>query len=170
MIGARARQRFGLRFSHPAVLIGTWFGSGLLPAGPGTWGSVAALPFAWIILRFGGLSALFAAAALVFAAGWWSADALARASGIKDAGSIVVDEVVGQWLTLGIAASAIAPLGFRSYVIGFLLFRFFDIVKPWPVSWADRRVSGGLGVMLDDVLAAVYAGVLLAFGRYLLER
>jgi phosphatidylglycerophosphatase A len=151
------------------MLVGTWFGAGLLPAGPGTWGSLAALPLAWLLIRFGGGMALATAGIAVFAAGWWASTALARASGIKDAGSIVVDEVVGQWLTLGIAL-LVAPLDLVAYGVGFALFRIFDILKPWPVSWADRSVGGGLGVMLDDILAGIYAGVLLAVGRYFFER
>lgn len=162
-----SRQRFGLPFHHPAVLLGTWFGAGLLPLGPGTWGSLAALPLAWVLVRVGGLGALLAASVVVFGAGWWASSVLARASGIKDAGSIVIDEVVGQWLTLGIAL-AVAPLDPLAYAAGFVLFRIFDIVKPWPVSWVDRALAGGLGVMLDDVAAGLYAGAILVAGRYLL--
>lgn len=159
------RQPLGLPFRHPAVLIATWFGAGLSPWAPGTAGSLAALPIAWVLAWTGGATALLAAAVVAFAAGWWASDVVARASGIKDAASIVIDEVVGQWLTL-----AVAPLDPLAYAAGFALFRFFDIVKPWPVSWADRAVPGGLGIMLDDILAAAYAAVLLALGRYFLAR
>jgi phosphatidylglycerophosphatase A len=150
-----------------AWLIASWFGSGLLPRAPGSWGSLAALPFAWGIATAGGAVALVAAAAVLFFLGWWAAERVTRASGIADDGTVVVDEVVGQWLTL-----AAAPLDLGDYLLGFLLFRVFDIVKPWPVRWADRRVPGGLGVMADDVLAAVYAAAVLVvlriIGRHVL--
>jgi len=133
-------------------LLGTWFGIGLLPVMPGTWGSLAALPCAWAICRLWGAAGLAIAAAIVFAAGCWAAGTIAKASGAKDPGAIVIDEVAAQWLVL-----LPAPLDPLSYAAGFLLFRIFYIWKPWPVEWADRRVHGGLGMMLDDLLAAVYA-------------
>jgi phosphatidylglycerophosphatase A len=141
---------------HPASLLATWFGAGLLPRAPGTWGSLAALPFAWAIATLFGQAALLVAAAVVFFVGWWAAEQVGRASGIGDEGSIVIDEVAGQWLTL-----AVAPPSAVAYVLGFLLFRLFDITKPWPASTAERRLPGGLGVMADDIVAAVYAAALL---------
>jgi phosphatidylglycerophosphatase A len=133
-------------------VLGTWFGSGLLPGMPGTWGSLAALPCAWVIRSLWGVAGLASAAALVFGAGCWAAATLAKTSGVKDPGAIVIDEVAAQWLVL-----VPAPLDPLSYAAAFLLFRVFDIWKPWPVGWADRQVHGGLGIMLDDLLAAVYA-------------
>ena len=135
------------------MVIATWFGAGRLPWAPGSWGSLAALPFAWAIAALFGLRALAIAAALLFAAGWWAAEQVTSASGVKDDGAIVVDEVAGQWLTL-----CVAPLDPLAYLAGLLLFRLFDIAKPWPARWADREVAGGLGVMLDDVIAGIYAG------------
>ncbi len=136
----------------PAALLATWFGAGLLPKAPGTWGSLAALPFAWALVHVGGETALGLGVLLVFLAGWWAAGRFAAARGIDDPGSVVIDEVAGQWLALLAARSDLL-----SYAIGFLLFRVFDIVKPWPVNWADRNIGGGLGIMLDDVLAGLYA-------------
>ena len=148
---------------HPALVLGTGFGAGLLPVMPGTWGSLAALPCAWAIRSRWGVTGLAIAAVIVFAAGCWAAGTLAKTSGVKDPGAIVIDEVAAQWLVL-----LAAPLDPLSYAAAFLLFRIFDIWKPWPVRWADRRAPGGLGVMLDDLLAAVYAvlvfSVLLALG------
>ena len=141
---------------HPAFLVATWFGSGLLPKIPGTWGSAAALPFAWVIASYGGPWALLAAATAAFAVGTWAAEVYSRHAGIKDAGAIVIDEVAGQWLTL--APFAPEP---ATYLIGFLLFRIADIAKPWPANWADRSLGGGLGVMLDDLVAGMYAGLAL---------
>lgn len=150
-------RRTGLPFRHPAVLLATWFGSGLLPGAPGTWGSLAALPCAWIITHYAGAAGLGAALVAVFFAGWWAAEAMSRATGIRDAGTIVIDEVAGQWLTL-----LAAPLDPLAYALGFLIFRLFDIAKPWPVSWADRRLSGGFGIMADDMLAGLYAALALS--------
>jgi phosphatidylglycerophosphatase A len=138
-------------------LLGTWFGVGFLPTMPGTWGSLASLPCAWAIRAASGKTGLAAAAAIIFAAGCWSAARIAKASASKDPHAVVIDEVAGQCLVL-----LPAPLDLLSYSVGFLLFRTFDIWKPWPVRWADRHVPGGLGIMLDDLLAAVYATLALS--------
>lgn len=145
-----------LPFWHPGFVLATWFGSGLLPKIPGTWGSAAALPFAWIIASYGGPWALLAAAVMAFAAGIWAAGVYSRHAGIDDAGPIVIDEVAGQWLTL--APFAPEP---ATYLAGFVLFRVADIAKPWPANWADRNLKGGLGVMLDDIIAGTYAALVL---------
>lgn len=142
------------------MLLATWFGAGLVPGAPGTWGSLAALPCAWVIETAGCHRALAAAAALCFALGWWAAGTVARASGRTDPGFIVIDEVAAQWLVL-----LAAPLDWRAYIAAFLLFRVFDIAKPWPIRRIEQRVQGGLGIMLDDVGAALYALVLLLIGE-----
>jgi phosphatidylglycerophosphatase A len=140
----------------PASVIATWFGAGLLPFMPGTWGSLAALPFAWIIAWLFGARALLLAAAVLFLIGWWAAAQLTRASGVEDASSIVVDEVVGQWLAL-----VVTPPDLIAYALGFVLFRLFDIAKPWPARWADQFLGGGFGVMADDIVAGFYAATAL---------
>ena len=127
---------------------------------PGTWASLAALPCACAICSFGGRAALALAALIAFAVGWWAAARVAHASGAHDPGFIVIDEVAAQWLTL-----LAAPLDWRWYVAAFLLFRLFDIVKPWPIRSVERRVAGGLGIMLDDIAAALYALVLLLISQ-----
>jgi len=137
---------------HPGVLLATWFGAGYLPKVPGTWGSAAALPFAWLLLDTGGMSLLLISAVAVFFVGIWAANDYSRRSGIHDPGPVVIDEVAGQWLVL-----AAVPMSFSWFLIGFGLFRLFDILKPWPVSVMDREIKGGLGVMLDDIGAAMYA-------------
>jgi phosphatidylglycerophosphatase A len=142
------------------VLIATAGGIGLLPLMPGTWGSLAALPCAWAISALVGRAGLAAAAVLVFALGIWAADAVARASGAEDPGFIVVDEVAAQFLVL-----VATPLDWRAYLAAFLLFRVFDIRKPWPVRAVERRVAGGVGIMLDDLAAALYAILLLLIGQ-----
>jgi phosphatidylglycerophosphatase A len=160
---ATVRERLGLPPWHPAIVLGTWFGAGLLPVTPGTWGSLAALPVAWAIQARWGAAGLLAGTILVFALGCWASAAIIAASGLKDPGAIVSDEVVAQWLVL-----TAAPQSLLVYVIGFLLFRVADILKPWPASWADRRVPGALGVMLDDIIAALYAGAIVALiGEFL---
>lgn len=152
----------GVAWWHPANLVGCWFGSGHLPVAPGSWGSLAALPFAWLIVTYFGVLWLAVAALGAFLAGLWAAGVIRRHSGRKDPGFIVIDEVAGQWIAL-LPVATFDPL---LYAAGFLIFRVFDVVKPWPANWCDRRVPGALGVMLDDVVAGVYA----AFVVYLLMR
>ena len=143
----------GLAATHPAFLLATWFGAGRLPRAPGTWGSLTALPFAAALAWLGGpwLGLLIALA--VFGLGVWASDRYMAACGLHDPAAIVVDEVVGQWLTL-----ALLPLTPVAYLLGFVLFRIADMVKPWPAAWIDRTVADAFGVMLDDVVAAIYAG------------
>jgi phosphatidylglycerophosphatase A len=153
--------RTGLSALHPASLAATWFGAGLLPKAPGTWGSLAALPFAWGLMAAGGPLLLLAAIVICFGLGWWASSVYVRLTGTEDPGEVVIDEVVGQWLVL-----LAAPLDPLSYLAAFILFRLFDIRKPWPVCWADRQIGGGLGIMLDDILAAGYGlGLLLLFNH-----
>ncbi|WP_135077891.1 phosphatidylglycerophosphatase A [Terasakiella sp. SH-1] len=142
----------------PAGVLATWFGSGLLPKAPGTWGSLAALPFAWGIQYYTGWIGLSIATVLVFLIGWWAAHAFEEKADVKDPGAVVIDEVAGQWLVL-----IPAGLDLKLYIIGFFLFRLVDIFKPWPACWFDRHVHGGLGIMLDDVVAALYGLIAIYF-------
>ncbi len=144
--------------AHPGVLIATWFGVGYLPKAPGTWGSLAALPFAWVISGTFGSVGLITASVIVFVVGIWASNVFIAKSGRQDPGPVVIDEVAGMWMTV-----ALIPNDLALYAIGFVLFRIADIFKPWPAGWADRSVKGGLGVMIDDVFAALYsAGVVFA--------
>jgi phosphatidylglycerophosphatase A len=145
-----------IKLSDPAALVATVVGIGFLPKAPGTWASLAALPAAWAIHQGFGRVGLAAAVVAVFALGVWCAGAIVRRGAIQDPGAVVIDEVAGQWLTL----LAVAP-DVLLYGLGFALFRLFDIWKPWPVSWAERTFKGGLGVMIDDAFAALYAGAIL---------
>lgn len=154
-----------LPFWSPVTLLATWFGSGLLGKAPGTCGSLAALPFAALILWAGGNLGLLIAAGVVFVLGLAVSGRYAQAGEDPDPGPVVIDEVAGQWLTL-------VPLclTIESFALGFVLFRFFDIAKFWPISVAERRLSGGLGIMADDIVAgllagALSAGLLIGFGR-----
>src|SRR4051812_14391676 len=143
---------------HPWWWIATWFGCGLAPIS-GTVGSLGALPFAYLIQKFGGNFSLMSAAIVMFLLGWQSSNKYLAATGrVDDPKEIVVDEVAGQWLLL----SVLFPT-WHSYLVGFILFRLFDIVKPWPVSLADREIHGGLGVMFDDMLAALYPILIFLF-------
>jgi phosphatidylglycerophosphatase A len=137
----------------------------LLPSAPGTWGSLAALPFAWAIISLGGKIALLIAAVLLFAIGCIAADRATHGGADQDPGWVVVDEVVGQWLTV-----LAMPLSLAGYALGFILFRLFDIWKPWPVRAVERRFDGGFGIMIDDVVAALYAVIVIVIGRIVLER
>jgi len=126
---------------------------------PGTWGSLAALPCAWAITATTGRWGLFAASAIVFAVGCWAAGTAAAAGDRKDPGLIVIDEIAAQFLVL-----VAAPLEVWAYAAGFALFRVFDIWKPPPARWIERQVPGGLGIMLDDIVAALYAQIPLLIG------
>jgi phosphatidylglycerophosphatase A len=152
------------RLTDPAMFIATLAGVGLAPKAPGTLGALVAVPFAWLVARVAGNQGLLIGAVILFAVGWIAAARVCQSLG-KDPREIVVDEAAGQWLTL-----AAAPLDPWFYLAGFVLFRLFDIWKPWPVGWADEAIGGGFGVMIDDTLAAVYAAVVILIGRYLLGR
>jgi phosphatidylglycerophosphatase A len=127
---------------------------------PGTWASLAALPCGWLIRAQFGIAGLPVAAMIAFASGWWASARVAKASGIGDPGAVVIDEIAAQLLVL-----AAAPLDWRWYAAAFLLFRLFDIWKPFPIDRLDRTVKGGFGIMLDDVAAATYALILIAIGE-----
>ena len=135
-------------------LIATWFGVGLMRPAPGTWGTLAALPFAILIKMAGGWIALLAAILIVSFIGYKVSEQWCALTKEKDAPQIVVDEVAGMWITL-----LAAPLTDMTVLCGFVLFRFFDILKPWPVSWCDQKLPGGYGVMADDIAAGIFAGI-----------
>lgn len=146
-------------------LIATLFGIGYLKPGPGTWGSAAAVALAWPIHALGGFPGLAAATVIVFGAGWWSVAAATRGTADHDPSEIVIDEVVGQWIALwplsaGLWLAGVSGWTFPwpGWVLGFALFRLFDIWKPGPVGWIDRRADVA-GTMLDDVVAGVMAAV-----------
>jgi phosphatidylglycerophosphatase A len=142
-----------LPIAHPAVWLATWFGAGLLPIAPGSWGSLAALPFAALIVWWtGNPLMLLPAAAIAFFVGIWAGGVYAEHLGIGDPGPVVIDEVAAQWLTL-----SVVPLDPVLYGVGFFLFRLADTIKPWPANWLDRNLKGGLGIMLDDLVAGFYS-------------
>ena len=143
-----------------ALWIAHGFGSGLMPKAPGTWGSLAALFLGlWILSGFG-LAMFLIAIISFFILGIWAAETHERIHGRKDCGQVVVDEFVGQWIAMiplsfiGLSSNLWIDLG-----VAFAAFRFFDIIKPWPIAWIDRNMTGGMGVMMDDVLAGVMAAL-----------
>jgi phosphatidylglycerophosphatase A len=146
---------FKTLISKPEHFFAFGFGSGLAPKAPGTFGTLAAVP---IFLLIQPLSwPLYLSWLLVaFALGVYWCDRSSKALGVHDHGGIVWDEMVGYWLTM-----FLAPAGWLWMLVGFLLFRLFDIVKPWPIGWLDRQVKGGLGIMIDDIVAALYAWICL---------
>ena len=147
-----------------ARILATWFGLGLLPKAPGTWGSLAALPIGYAVIAWTNLELFCILTALLFIIGIWASSIASNEIGTTDPSEIVIDEVVGQWIVL-----IIIPHNIILYFFGFILFRFFDIVKPWPISWADKQIKGGWGIMIDDVLAAIFAAIILWLGQILYE-
>ena len=152
-----------LLLSHPAHFFSLGFGSGLVPKGPGTAGTLVAFPIYWFLApRLNDyFFILFLVAAFVI--GVWMCDKTSRALGVDDHGGIVWDEIVAFLLVL-----FFTPEGWAWQILAFILFRFFDIVKPQPIKYFDQNMHGGLGVMFDDILAAAYALLCLAFIKSLL--
>ena len=149
--------------------IATCFGCGRLPGAPGTWASLAALPLAWMIASAGGFQALVAATVAVFTLGTVAAHDYAERTRTKDPGEVVIDEVAGQWVTLWPVAQMAQGSGpdWRLFAVAFLAFRLFDIWKPWPVARIEN-LPGGLGIMADDIVAAMYASFVTAFAAQIL--
>jgi phosphatidylglycerophosphatase A len=146
-----------------ARLIATWFYCGLAPVAPGTAGSIAAIAIAWALNNYFGVSPLAIAGLGVLLAipGVWAADVTAKSSGKKDPQIVVVDEVVGQWITMAGAMSLSAtPLSWKTWLLALALFRIFDVWKPPPVRQLER-LPGGLGIVADDAMAGVYAALIL---------
>lgn len=155
----------GTTLKDPATLLATWFGAGLVRPAPGTVGTLAALPFGYLIAFLLGAPGLAAAALLLLAAGTFAAGHYGKKSGETDDQSIVVDEAVGLWIA---ALPAATHPGL--WLLAVLLFRLFDIWKPWPASFFDRRGKNGFDVMMDDVVAGVYALLGVAIGAIFLLR
>jgi phosphatidylglycerophosphatase A len=154
----------------------TW-GVGNMPFAPGTWGSLPPFVLAFLSFFFLGKLGYFVVAGLIivlFFTGIIACNRYMAITGREDPKEVVVDEVVGQLIVLLAAAPIIGARdhggieGQAMLFACFVLFRFFDILKPWPVSWADQKVEGGLGVMLDDVLAGIYGAIVFYVGAWVL--
>jgi len=141
--------------SRTIEMLVTWFGTGYIKPASGTWGSLAALPFGILLSWALGPMALCFLALLLYAAGVVLGGVYLITAEHPDPDDFVLDEVVGQWLAL-----AAAPLTFMGVALAFMVFRVLDITKPWPACWIDRKVHGAFGVMTDDLVAGIYAAVL----------
>ncbi len=143
--------------TDPLLFLAFGFGSGLAKKAPGTFGTLAAVPLYCLLAQTGDLIyTLVTVAATV--SGIWICGIAAEKLGEHDFKGIVWDEVAGYLVTLWAF-----PFNWKTLILGFILFRFFDIIKPWPISWADRRIHGGIGIMLDDILAGIMANLVLRF-------
>ena len=154
-------------------LVATFLGAGLLRPAPGTWGSAAAIPPAYLLHGLGGPWLLVAGAALAFVAGWWAVGSMTAGSAEHDPSEAVIDEVVGVWIALlpvsfGLQAAGVDPWVFPwpGWLAAFVFFRVFDIWKVGLVGWADR-LNSPLGTMLDDVIAGAMAAVMVALSAWL---
>ena len=150
-------------FRDPVHFLAFGFGTGLSPVAPGTVGSLLGLPLAFFTQDLG-LIAQIGIAAAMFLVGIWLCGESSRRLGVPDHGGIVWDEIVAMYLVLIFTPMAPIP-----WILAFGLFRAFDIVKPWPIRDLDHRMKGGAGIMLDDLVAALYAALLLAFLGWLMN-
>jgi len=145
-----------LRMANPWHLLATGFGSGLSPIMPGTAGSIAAIPFWWLMTLLP--LQLYSLLVLIgISVGVYLCHRTARDMGVHDHGSIVWDEFIGMWITL----MAIPAMSWQWVLASFVIFRIFDMWKPWPIRWFDRNVHGGMGIMVDDIIAGVISAAIL---------
>lgn len=148
--------------SDPVHFLAFGFGTGLAPFAPGTFGSLPGILLFWLTMDYG-LYVQLGVAAAISLAGIWICGESARRIGVHDHGGIVWDEIAGMYLTL-----MVAPISVFGWILAFVLFRIMDIVKPWPIRDLDHRIGGGVGIMLDDLAAALYAIILLALYGWLM--
>ena len=148
--------------TDPVNFLAFGFGTGLAPVAPGTFGSLPGVLLFWLTLDFG-LYVQLGVVVLLVLAGVWICGESARRIGVHDHGGIVCDEIAGMYITL-----LVAPVTVTGWVLAFVFFRAADIVKPWPIRDLDHRIHGGLGIMLDDLVAALYAALLLALYGWLM--
>lgn len=160
--GSQQANTKRLAFTTLSGFFALGFGSGLSPRAPGTMGSLAALPLAVPLMYLPPLG-LDVFLVLAFGFGIVCCEKTSQQMAVRDPGAIVWDEIVAMWLVL-----SFVPMHWAWWLAAFLLFRLFDIAKPWPIRWLDQHVKGGLGIMLDDVLAALYAVILLLLVQHFL--
>ncbi len=139
-------------WSDPIHFLAFGFGSGLAPKAPGTFGTVAAIPVYLLLSLLASLPGYLVITALFSVVGIWICDKTSKDLGVHDHSGIVWDEIVGYLITM-----ILVPLTWYWVLAGFVLFRFFDILKPWPISILDKKVSGGFGIMVDDIVAGVFS-------------
>jgi phosphatidylglycerophosphatase A len=148
--------------TDPVHLLAFGLGLGLSPVAPGTVGTLLGIVIAWLTLDLG-LNVQIGLAVVMVLAGIWICDNSSRRIGQHDPGGIVWDEIAAMYIVL-----LFAPATITAWILAFGLFRVFDIVKPWPIRDLDHSISGGLGIMLDDLVAALYAVILLALYEWLM--
>lgn len=151
-------------WKNPIHFIACGFGAGALPFAPGTWGTLIAIPL-YLVLQPLPLALYISIVGIAGLVGIWLCRVTAQDMGVHDHPSIVWDEIVGYWLTM-----IAAPAGWMWIWLGFLLFRIFDVWKPWPIRWIDQRIQGGFGIMFDDILAGLYAWICLQSIYFLFYR
>lgn len=149
----REAFRKGNSADRIALILSSWFGAGLAPVASGTAGTLAAIPFAVLASYLGKVSSAVFLGALI-AIAFWSAEVARKRLGIDDPSEVVVDEVAGYCISI-----FLLPFTFLSFALGFLFFRAFDVIKPFPIGLIDKRVKGGLGIVLDDLVAGVFANI-----------
>ena len=137
------------------MLLAFGFGSGLVKKAPGTFGTLAAVPI-YLLIAHSGWLIYSLVTLLICVSGIWICGIAAEKLGEHDFGGIVWDEIAGYLVTLWFV-----PFSWEAVVLGFIIFRVFDILKPWPINWLDRKVEGGIGIMLDDILAGISSGLIL---------
>lgn len=147
---------------NPIHFVALGLGSGLMPKAPGTFGTLVAVPLFYLLSAFD-LYVYLLAVVAVTALGIYACGYTSRSLGVHDHPGIVIDEVAGYLVTM-----IAMPANLTSMLLGFILFRFFDILKPWPISWLDRKVSGGFGIMVDDLLAGFFALIIMQLGYHVL--
>lgn len=150
-----------LDFKNPWILIATWFGSGAFLPASGTWGTIATLPFVIPIWLFAGKVGVVAFLVLVFILGMKASKVFEEETKTHDSGLIVVDEVIGFTIAL-----LVIPFDATWIAIAFVLFRAFDTLKPWPISWIDNNTEGAWGVIADDIAAGIAAALVLTGLQY----
>jgi phosphatidylglycerophosphatase A len=151
------QQDHGLKkadfFRKGALLLSSWFGSGLMPVAPGTSGTLAALPLLIIINYFGTVPSVISLIVIIPLAVWTS-NISQKLLGKDDPSEVVIDEAAGFFVSV-----FLLPYSWSTFILGFTLFRVFDILKPFPIGIIDRKVKGGIGICLDDIVAGIYANI-----------
>ncbi|WP_158769204.1 phosphatidylglycerophosphatase A [Paraglaciecola sp. L1A13] len=153
------RKRVSL--ANPVHFLALGFGSGLAPKAPGTFGTIAAIPLVCLLAYSTSLSGYLLVTLVASIVGIWLCGKTAKDMMVHDDSSIVWDEIAGLLITM-----IAVPLSWQTLLLGFVLFRLFDILKPWPISYLDARVHGGFGIMIDDVLAGFFALILMHLTLY----
>ena len=159
----KVRMTASFAFSKPSHIIASFFASGVIRPAPGTWGTLAGWLVYWALMPWVSPMVWLVIATVTFVVGAWACEETSKDLGVQDHGSIVIDEVFAIWVVMALVPQTLAWL-----VAAFVAFRFFDIVKLPPASYFDRKMKNGVGVMLDDAVAALYALLLLWLAQWVM--